>query len=148
MACLIERKFSILPHKLIERPKKEHPQTGSANSSGDGGNRTRVRKIRPLNVYKLSQPIFFSWPGPRPTGSPRPQADGSRKSLLASHIDIREEHVDIYDAWYSPGQRAVEADAVPLSGTLPFISLIQRREERYMQSCFRHFCVCFQFYEM
>ena len=25
--------------------------------SGDGGIRTRVRKIRPLNVYKLSQPI-------------------------------------------------------------------------------------------
>ena len=25
--------------------------------SGDGGNRTRVRKIRPPDVYKLSRPI-------------------------------------------------------------------------------------------
>jgi len=24
---------------------------------GDGGNRTRVRKIRPLNLYKFSRPI-------------------------------------------------------------------------------------------
>ena len=39
------------------RPPKWWPAAGKTLIGGDGGNRTRVRKIRPPDVYKLSRSI-------------------------------------------------------------------------------------------
>jgi hypothetical protein len=59
--------------------------------------------------------------------------DSPRKGLLASLIGVREEHVDIYDAFFMPDQRTVRRDEVPALGTNALHSLMQRVVKRYMQ---------------
>jgi hypothetical protein len=69
----------------------------SSFCSGDGGNRTRVRKIRPLNIYKLSRPFVFNRRGPGQRGPP-PASRLSPKGLLAASIDVEAAHVDSFVA--------------------------------------------------
>ena len=104
-------------HRLLGKKQKRHSNMSTAFFSGDGGNRTRVRKIRPLHIYKLSQPISLSSLRPRPAGSRWRLADGPRKGRLPSPIGVGKAHVDIYDIRHSSGQQTTEADAVPLLGT-------------------------------
>ncbi len=46
----------IKPNTVLVETKKGYT-VNRVPSNGDGGNRTRVRKIQPLNVYKRSRPI-------------------------------------------------------------------------------------------
>ena len=62
------------------------------DGSGDGGNRTRVRKIQPLNVYKLSQPFIFIAGRPGQQGQPTPSRLPP-KGLLIAAIDVAAKHV-------------------------------------------------------
>ena len=87
--------------------------------------------------------------GPRPTGSSQPLTDSPLKGFLASFIGVKEEHVDIYDACDSPGQRTEETDADPGFRDLRFSGRLKRRPvKRCKQSCDWHLCVCFQINEM
>ena len=93
-----------MPDKAAD--KKRAPP-GVLLISGDGGNRTRVRKIRPLNIYKLSQSICVSPPWPRPAGSRERLADGPLKGLLAPHIGVYEGQVGIYDIRSYPDNQRI-----------------------------------------
>ena len=63
---------------------------------------------------------------PRLTGSTSSLTDSPRKDFLASLIGVWEEHVDVYDAFFMPGQRTVKRDEVPALGTNALHSLMRR----------------------
>ena len=87
--------------------------------------------------------------GPRPTGSSQLLTDSPLKGFLASFIGVKEEHVDIYDACDSPGQRTEEADVDPVLKAHRLFGRLKRRPaKRNKQSCGWHLCVCFQFNEL
>ena len=57
-------------------------------------------------------------------------SDGPQKGRLVTLIGVGVEHVDISVARHSTGQRAVQADVIPVFRNLLFHSLTQRAEER------------------
>ena len=85
--------------------------------SGDVGNRTRVRKIRPSNIYERSR-LEFSLEASRPTKAAPELTAETRKPLFRTLSDMGVRHSAFFTPDPTTGQRAGWADVTPLRGQL------------------------------
>lgn len=115
------------------------PGCKRAEVSGDVGNRTRVRKIRPSNIYERSRSVFL--PGAsRPTKAAPRLTAGARKLLFHTFRGLGVWHSGFVTPAPTTGQRAGWADVAPLVGASCLSHSLMQRGAGQRSLCGWHLC--------